>query len=201
MAVTKSGNKVDLVEREVLRMIECGELTPGEVLQQRDLARQLDVSPTPVREAFRRLEMAGVLHSNARGVQVANRIGSDDEVTSRVLAVLEGLGVDLILERVTPDDLAALRVLNERYRTGSTEQSHEAHWLLHLGLFEIAQSTVLTNHLRLLWSLVDAGTPTRRTREESAAHHAAILDAIASSDADLAKRLMREHHSHSPTLD
>ncbi|MBI5156994.1 MAG: GntR family transcriptional regulator [Acidimicrobiia bacterium] len=201
MAIAKHRTKVDLVEREILRKIERGELTPGTVLQQRDLARQLDVSPTPVREAFRRLEMAGILHSNAHGVEVAERVTADDETTRRVLAVLEGLGVELILERATPDDLAVLRARNERYRTGSIEECHEAHWQLHLGMFEIARSTVLTNHLRLLWSLVDTASSARRSREESAAHHTAILDALASHDAELAKRLMREHHSHKPALD
>jgi DNA-binding GntR family transcriptional regulator len=53
--------KIDMVERELLRMIDSGELRPGEALQQRDIAKRLDVSPTPVREAFRRLEMAGIL--------------------------------------------------------------------------------------------------------------------------------------------
>ncbi len=196
----KSGNKVDLVEREILRMIDCGELASGAVLQQRDLARRLDVSPTPVREAFRRLEMAGILHSNDHGVQVAERIAADDEATGRVLTVLEDLGVELIMERVTPADIADLRAVNERYRTGSADDSHEAHWQLHLGMFEIAGSMVLTNHLRLLWSLIDSGHPTRRTREESAAHHAAILDAIAAGDTAAARRLMREHHSSRPAL-
>ncbi|MDH3462575.1 MAG: GntR family transcriptional regulator, partial [Acidimicrobiia bacterium] len=44
-------------------MIHSGELEPGAVLRQRDIADLLGVSPTPVREALRRLEGEGFLLS------------------------------------------------------------------------------------------------------------------------------------------
>ncbi len=190
--------KVDWVEREILRLVNEGELPPGTVIQQRDLAKQLDVSPTPVREAFRRLEMAGVLQPNARGgVRVAEAISSADEAMQRVRVALEHLGVDLLMQRVTPENLVALRALNRRYIDGPLEEVAAVHWQLHLDLFDIAQTPILKNHLRVLWSLLETQGG-RRSRAESGAHHAAILDAIEAGDSELVKALMDEHHSRKP---
>ena len=195
-------HKVDQVEREILRMIDVGELPPGTVIQQRDLATQLAVSPTPVREAFRRLEMAGVLQANANGgVRVADNIATSDDAARQVRAALEHLGVDLLMQRVTRQDIATLRSLNEQYREGAVETADDAHWHLHLSLFQIAQTPILTNHLRVLWSLLEAQSSRRRSRAAAADHHAQIIDAIDTGDADLVKRLLDEHHSYKPPRD
>ena len=49
-------SKSDMVTDVVRDLITDGQLSPGTPLRQRDLAKQFDVSYTPVREALRRLE-------------------------------------------------------------------------------------------------------------------------------------------------
>lgn len=53
------GTKEDLVADRVRELIVRGELAPGQRLRQDDIARRLDLSWTPVREAFRQLEVEG----------------------------------------------------------------------------------------------------------------------------------------------
>src|SRR2546429_1091 len=51
--------KADVVAEWIRARILSGDLVPGTALQQEELARQLDVSSTPVREAFLTLEAEG----------------------------------------------------------------------------------------------------------------------------------------------
>ena len=51
----------DDVYEQILSAILSGEIVPGERLIQENIASQIDVSRTPVREAFLRLEREGVL--------------------------------------------------------------------------------------------------------------------------------------------
>ena len=47
--------------RTIRAAITTGELRPGQKVTERGLAERLSVSPTPVREAIRRLEQDGLL--------------------------------------------------------------------------------------------------------------------------------------------
>lgn len=194
--------KVDFVEQEVLRLIETGELRPGASLQQRDLASRLEVSPTPVREAFRRLEMAGILVANSHsGFRVADPFDPSDEASTVVRRALEHVGMELAAKAATESDVAELRALNASYATSPVDEARDWHWRLHLRIVELARSPLLSTHLRLLWSLLDTGKVARRSRSESADHHSQIIDAIASRDVAAAQRLMDEHHSQRAVYD
>ena len=57
----------DNVYEQILSAILSGEIMPGERLIQETIASQIDVSRTPVREAFLRLEREGVLEAAGRG--------------------------------------------------------------------------------------------------------------------------------------
>ena len=43
-------SKSDVVAQGIRGLIHSGELAPGDVLRQRDLAKRFQVSPTPVRD-------------------------------------------------------------------------------------------------------------------------------------------------------
>ena len=83
------------------------------------VARDLSISPVPVREAVRRLEAEGyvVVRPNA-GAQVASIGSSEYEEVMEVLAVLEAAATVLAAPHVTEDDLSAARRANEALRAG-----------------------------------------------------------------------------------
>ena len=63
--------KADVVYEAIRDSIVAGDLRPGEHLGQEEVAARWDVSQTPVREAFRRLESEGFMAYTAnRGVVV-----------------------------------------------------------------------------------------------------------------------------------
>jgi DNA-binding GntR family transcriptional regulator len=63
----KRARLADDVYEQILSAILSGEIVPGERLIQETIASQINVSRTPVREAFLRLEREGVLEAAGRG--------------------------------------------------------------------------------------------------------------------------------------
>lgn len=192
-------SKIDFAEGEILRMLEEGELRPGDPLQQRTIAKRLDVSPTPVREAFRRLEVAGVIVNHPhRGPHVAEPVNATDPDAMRVRAALDHVGVDLAVQNATAADVAELHRLNEAYATAMGTEARELHRQLHFKIIEIAGSPLLKIQMRVLWSVLANGALSSRDRSDSASHHGALIDAIAAGDADRARTLMDEHYTPQP---
>lgn len=187
-------SKTDIVESTILEWIESGLLPTGAILEQRVVAQQLGVSPTPVREAFRRLETAGVIitqsHASAR---VAEPIDANDPVTIRIRESLESIGMELAAANATPEAIAGLRDLAARYDAATGDEARTIHRELHFGMFEMSHSTILMNHIRMLWNSIERKITPRRGKAESAAQHHAMLDALASGDGDLAYKLLHRH--------
>ena len=87
----------DDVYEQILSAILSGEIVPGERLIQENIASQIDVSRTPVREAFFRLEREGVLETAGRGgFQIRNI--TEQEIQELYLAreAVEGFAAKLL---------------------------------------------------------------------------------------------------------
>ncbi len=104
----------DRVYHLVQRAIVSGELLPGQRVRDLDLAAQLGVSRTPVREALQRLEDEGLVEtlpgSLTRIVLIDTRAARE---AFPVVAVLHSLATRLAVETLTEQNLDALRQANE----------------------------------------------------------------------------------------
>lgn len=78
----------DRVYRGLRNRIMFGQMSPGEQLTLRGVAREFDVSMTPAREAFQRLVAEGALSMSASG-RVSTPELSDDRIEE--LAALRAL--------------------------------------------------------------------------------------------------------------
>ena len=81
-------------------------LRPGERLMETQLADELGVSRTPVREAIRKLELEGlVVMVPRRGAYVAGISMRDIHEVFQVRGALEALAASLAAERITAEEL------------------------------------------------------------------------------------------------
>ena len=98
----------------VLRQrIVDGVYGPGHRLVIDALARELEVSQMPVREAIRRLEAEGwVTYVRNQGAQVAPIDADSWTEATATLAVLEGYATALAAPVLTSEDLARMRAIN-----------------------------------------------------------------------------------------
>jgi DNA-binding GntR family transcriptional regulator len=102
------GQEVTLVLR---RMVQRGELAPGERLVEERLAEQLGLSRTPVREALHRLEQESLLLKRPRGgYEVRHLTVEEVEEVSGVRAVLSAYAAERAATRISRKELAELRV-------------------------------------------------------------------------------------------
>src|SRR5260370_39941543 len=110
--------KADAVAKWIRTRILSGELVPGAALQQEDLARQLDVSSTPVREAFVTLESEGYVERRPhRGAVVTRPPYGEIEEIREVRNAMDRLAVARICESPEgPDLLAPLNAVMEESR-------------------------------------------------------------------------------------
>ncbi|WZP00889.1 GntR family transcriptional regulator [Isosphaeraceae bacterium EP7] len=121
------------VYEHLLRRIFSGELTPGSPLGESELAAQLGVSRTPVREALCRLAEYGVVETRRNHNAVVRRLGRDELIhLHQVREALEGMAAELACGRLTEADFARLDGL-----AGASGDSDAADYLAALDSFDV----------------------------------------------------------------
>src|SRR5437016_7233976 len=100
------------IYRSLKAAVVNGDLAPGEMLNEAELARQWEVSRTPVREAIRQLEQEHLVRwSPRRGAQVVSITVAGVRDLYEVREALEGLAAQLAAQHASPDALAELEGL------------------------------------------------------------------------------------------
>jgi DNA-binding GntR family transcriptional regulator len=185
--------------------IISGRLNPGERLTERHLAQRLGVSPTPIREALRRLEHEHLIErTQTRRIQVAKP--SRRRLYELVLmeAALRGVAAQLAAENATDKELATIEkthrqftelMLSPERALATTRRLHElidraSHNEPLVGM--IATVTAFDWQFRLE-TLKEIYGPNRKAVLERHREHGRIVDALKSRDGELAEELMRRH--------
>lgn len=100
----------------LLDAIVSGAMPPGSRLRDADLASELQVSRTPVREALQRLEDEGLVRTSPGSqTQVAPLLESDAAEAVPVVATLHALAARTAVPRFGAADLAALEAANSAF--------------------------------------------------------------------------------------
>ncbi|MEO6955704.1 MAG: GntR family transcriptional regulator [Antricoccus sp.] len=189
-------SKTDMVTAKLREMIIGGELRAAVALRQRDLANQLGVSQTPVREALRRLESEGLVSNDPyKGSVVAEaRLGLWGE-NYAIRAELEGLAAQFACDVVTRVQLDELRALDEQMRAiGHVDDDyHRLNQEFHMRICEIADSPMLLSFIKLLWRALGSGPQVVRTHAESCRQHRQIIAALNKRDKSVVDSLLHNH--------
>jgi DNA-binding GntR family transcriptional regulator len=189
-------SKGDIVTEALREIIARGELPPGTLLKQRQLAQQFQVSPTPVREALRRLESEGLVSYDVhRGSRVATIDLEEQEENLRVLAALESLAASMAAAKLTENDLTEIRALADAFAQSPDDDPtvKDRNRAFHFRIYECARSPLLLSLMRLLWRAFPRGPQAWRPRAESVEQHAQLVDALAAGNAEDAATITREH--------
>lgn len=130
----RPGTAVDDLVENLRERIVTGDLAPGVRLSQQQLAEDLAVSRTPLREALQRLATEGLVIGQAnRGMVVAPAPLSDVEDAYALRLLVEPATVAAIVDAVTDDDIAAMEeALSAMERPDvSTRDFQQAHLAYH----------------------------------------------------------------------
>ncbi|MDO5048870.1 MAG: GntR family transcriptional regulator [Actinomycetaceae bacterium] len=116
-AEAKGISKSERVYRSLHEGILSGQYSPGYRLVLDRIARELGVSPVPVREAVRLLEAEGLVEFQRNVGAIVTGVDTKDyAVTMETMAVLEGYATALAMPHTTKDDLAEAAELNAKMR-------------------------------------------------------------------------------------
>ncbi|HTK00405.1 MAG TPA: GntR family transcriptional regulator [Bordetella sp.] len=191
-----------LVQEEILRGIKSGELTVGSRLNESELSQRLGVSRSPLREAFRALEEAGLVRlEKNRGVFIRDL--SDEEAAELydVRAGMDEMVGRRLAPRITDEQLAELGAMLTELENTSVRDGVSRYFELNLAFHDrLVEMTGNATLLGLYRQVVNRIHLLRRrgfslagSSAASHAEHRAILDALATRDADIAARAMRQH--------
>jgi DNA-binding GntR family transcriptional regulator len=191
----------DLVYLDLLQRLQRGGIAPGTRIRDADIARQLGVSRTPVREALIRLAREGTLVSEVgRGFRVLP-LGTDElKEVGVILAVLEPLALDLV-PSFPPEQLERLAEVARRLEQtrgdidACIELDDEWHrWLLadcpNRRLLSLIETLRQTPRRYLRHYLQQAGRLSLSTM-----HHVRIAEALARGDRAAARTVLERRWS------
>ncbi len=187
---------------EIENGIVTGEFSPGERLDEAQLAARFGVSRTPIREALMQLSAIGLVETRPRRGAVVvdpgpNRIYEMFEV----MAELESMAGALAARRHTEEDRTAIldshRQCEISAESGETDPYYYSNEVFHHAIYAASHSGFLEEQCialhRRLRPYRRLQLRVRNRTRTSFSEHAAIVEAILAGDAERARTLLRDH--------
>lgn len=192
----------ELVFESLRDAIMAGKLKPGERLMEIQLAEDLGVSRTPVREAIRKLELEGfVVMIPRKGAYVAGISMKDIADVFEIRGALEGLAASLAAERATEEEIEEME--RELVRISDCIEQDDLGALVqvdtdfHAILFRASRNDRLIqilSHLREQIQRFRTASLARPGRNRIALdEHKEIVEALSKRDPDLSRARAMEH--------
>jgi len=186
----------------LVKSIVNGQIEPGTPLRPDQVARQLNVSTTPVREAMHHLVLEGL------AIKVPNQgwfVREFTDVQVRELyelrANLEAFGARLACARIADEEIAwlhqhqcvgesalsrgdmdAYRIYNQDLHTAIIKAARNSYLHKTMGQLQLQSEMLMASTIRI------SGRPVRAIEE-----HRRLIERLAARDAEAAGRLMEQH--------
>ncbi|MDR3270718.1 MAG: GntR family transcriptional regulator [Peptococcaceae bacterium] len=177
-----------------------GDLSPGERLMEVQLADELGVSRTPVREAIRKLELEGfVIMVPRKGAYVAGVSLKDVADVFEVRSALESLAAGLAAERVSDEEIEQMErlVYWAEDKDPSLEQILQMDINFHALVYKASRNQWLAQILENLREQIQRFRSTSLAvpgrGKEALLEHRSIIEAIASHQVAEAQELAAAH--------
>ena len=186
--------------RSLRGLILAGKLQGGERLNQDELAKRLNVSRTPIRQAVLRLENEGLVVNRPNRGATVTTLGPEAMLELfEIRSVLEGLAFSLAVPNI---DAKAIDEIQRRVDTLERAHTNITRWVqlhddFHGLLFQHARRPRLTTEVHRLRQSVAPYLrlylSTKKIAEMPGNEHRSLIDAIKAGDPAAAERMMREH--------
>src|SRR5712672_3514816 len=171
-------------------------------LDERQLASDLGVSRTPVREALAQLEREGFVRSvPRRGIYVVRKTRSEVIELITAWAALESMAARLITQNASDQEIAKLRAMFATFENGRLHANLDEYSEVNI---EFHQTIIRMSHNRVLIDLAEnLFTHMRMIRrktigemdraDRSIRDHIHIIEALEARNANRAEELVRSH--------
>lgn len=193
------GNKIFLYLRD---KILNEEYVADQKLNEVALAKELNISRTPIREALKQLELEGLVKSIPnKGVYVLGFSARDIDDMLEIRYALEGIAIQLAIERLNDVQLQKIKEvydLMEFYaHKGDQDKFNELNIAFHESIYRCTQSQYfeqLLKDINYYISVTSRHSIRQPQRLDSAAiEHREIYEAIVAKDKVKAKEKIQKH--------
>ena len=192
--------KEEFVAQFLREGILAGRYPRGARLKQADIAEELKLSITPVREAFRILEAEGyVISETHRGVVVAPFDRSATNEINELRIVLENRLVVAAMKNMTPTEYAQLGKIQQEFEEADKRHDQESvralNYRFHSQLYALAKQPQTLHFVQVLWAKYpfDLINKIGGRSGRASAEHRRLLKAMKACDTKAVVSAVREH--------
>lgn len=193
---TKEEQVADYLRERII----SGVYPRGSRLKQAEIAEQLNLSITPVREALKLLEAEGYISGDSyRGARVVPFDAAASGEILQLRLLLESQLVRGAVEKVTAQDITELRGLADEFarafESGDRATARGVNYRFHRRLYDIAKMPQTLHFVQILWARYpfDLINAVQGRGSEAVEEHAEILDTLTTGDVAAAMLAMRKH--------
>ena len=192
----------DTVFETLLEAIISGKLASGSIVSEVALAKQLDVSRTPVHDALRQLAKDGLVEQRAGRRAIITTFSKEDVFDIfEMRKLLEGEATRRAATRIDRATLARLRGMGEELKTNPDQADWLSRWAdfdeeFHDAIAKASGGVRLAQDIlryRLLHRGFNKMATTVEVLQDALAEHFMILDALEKRDPEAASKAMVEH--------
>jgi len=202
--VTQVKSLRDRISESIRDSIIEGKLEPGARLAEPEVAQQLGVSRTPLREAFLQLEAEGFLTVNPRKGAVVSELSlKDAEETYQIKVALEALAAKLATKSISEYEIKKLKEFNEKMRKIANSSKKDYKYFLELNADFHQTINDASGNEKLLKHLIVLRNQTLRYNyiylsllshlNESVVEHDEIIKALEEKDIVNIEKLILNH--------
>jgi DNA-binding GntR family transcriptional regulator len=193
----------DRTAERIKTAIIAGELAPGSALRDRQLADQLGVSRTPVRDALHRLEATGLVVARGRsGWAVSPFTEQDVREMFQLRRLFEPVALQELSERPERQTIAELGGFFDKYHSPIQASLYPEYFAHDHAFHKRIVACSANRRLREMYSVmeyqIDRGrhfltTAAKGRADETLDEHLSIVHAILAMDFELAQRELISH--------
>jgi DNA-binding GntR family transcriptional regulator len=193
----------DLLRR---RIVACEPgYEPGSQLNMTQLAAELKISITPVKDAIRRLQADGLVETKPRqGIYVSTLSNEDLEHLVAVRRGLEMLAADLFVPPVDPAIVAGMEAELEAWLAERRRGDVQAAYAHHIAFHQLVVAACGNRFVQRLYEQLHAHvsiafayyTRSFNQTDDEVLRHRLVLDALVRGDREGVRRHVADHYRH-----
>jgi len=198
-------NLRDLIFEKLQQAIFSGKFKSGKRITEKEVAEELNVSRTPVREALYRLASTGLIKIIPhRGFLISRWSSIEIRDVMEIRIALEMLAVRLAVKRILPEEIKELKDLiikmDKAVLKGDIKKVSHLNTEFHNKIVFASKNKELLDVMEPIknkihhFRIISLSTPNRL--EESQKEHKEILNALIERDGKLAQKLIASHINH-----
>lgn len=187
----------DILREKILK----GDYQQGEKIKEKQIADELNVSRTPVRECFKQLEQEGLIENIPnRGAFVIGFTKQDIEALYEIRRAVESIAITWAIDRISEEELKQLQEVYELMefytQKNDVEKIMEINTEFHEIIHTASKSRFISQILKSCQFYVKEARKAALTADrliESLKEHKAILDCLYNHDEEKAVEVMSLH--------